>query len=811
MSAGSIFGEYAMVLLTATVSSLSMGIIVFQILIRNPSLVVGFRLEDRRARFLVHGVVNSVFGAFLLVYVIVFSWLMVLKHQTFHTGYDFSIFDQVIWNSLHGRLFETSITHLSSSWLGTHFAPILLALVPLYAIRADPQILLIFQTLALAFTAFPLYWLARKWLGNLLAVTITFAFFLFPALGYVNLAEFHEIALATPLLALAVYFLVGKRWIPFLVSFLLTLLLREEIAFIAIAFGFIILFQGRPRLGLGLVVFGLFWALVLFQYVIPYFSTTKSYVVTGFHYASFGNSPIEVVYSILSKPDLVLRTIFTPTKAEFILHLLVPLAFLPIVGLEVTALALPTLGYLLLAGEAQSSIRFQYPAPIIPFLFMGTIVGLHRVLRWSTTPYLWRGNTLAAESRLLIVKLALTILLLVTSLMGYYLYAPGPLARNFNVALFMADPERDTLARSLIAQVPKDAALLTYGGLTPHLSHRSRIYYYPFVNDFRQAEYLLVDTLQCYWCKEDVDAMLASGYFETLFDQSGFLLARRRPFEHSLQIRFGEEISLFGFTIVPTGTLRGGQTLRPILGWRSEHDLSKPYLIKVYLLDQRGHVWAQDEHESQKGPFPPYLWRQGERVNDQYTLRLPSTMPPDDYSLFVEVHDPAAERTLVTLDAAGQSVGDAYALTTLRIEKDKSSITASQLRDQYLLEQPYYVDMQEVRLLGFKPMPATVTVGSVLPVGLYWRARAKPRGDYVVTVQLRDAVGRVAFEHRERPAEGTYPTTQWVEGEVLLDWHDLILPTSLAPGPYSLWVCLNDANGATLGETSLTIISVVEP
>ncbi len=50
-----------------------------------------------------------------LVFIFVFSLLAVLRYVTFHTGYlgvntswDLAQYDQIIWNSLHGRLFENS-------------------------------------------------------------------------------------------------------------------------------------------------------------------------------------------------------------------------------------------------------------------------------------------------------------------------------------------------------------------------------------------------------------------------------------------------------------------------------------------------------------------------------------------------------------------------------------------------------------------------------------------------------------------------------------------------------------------------------
>jgi hypothetical protein len=92
---------------------------------------------------------------------------------------------------------------------------------------------------------------------------------------------------------------------------------------------------------------------------------------------------------------------------------------------------------------------------------------------------------------------------------------------------------------------------------------------------------------------------------------------------------------------------------------------------------------------------------------------------------------------------------------------------------------------------------------------LYWRARSKPQGDYLTIVQLRDSNGQVAFEQSQRPANGSYPTTEWEAGEVLLDWHDIILPTDLAEGTYQLYVVLRDAaDRRSGGEATLAQVTI---
>ena len=75
---------------------------------------------------------------FLAMFVIVTIGILVHVNLLYWTlrngGKDLALFDQVVWNSLHGRLFETTLLPDNvTSQLGNHFSIILLALVPLCA------------------------------------------------------------------------------------------------------------------------------------------------------------------------------------------------------------------------------------------------------------------------------------------------------------------------------------------------------------------------------------------------------------------------------------------------------------------------------------------------------------------------------------------------------------------------------------------------------------------------------------------------------------------------------------------------------
>src|SRR3989475_12455059 len=99
------------------------------------------------------------------IYFVLYSVLSVLRHVTYHSfGPDLGIFDQVFWNTVHGRLLESTMSLAQGqphSYLADHFSPVYLLLVPAYALVPRPETLLVIQTLFLPLGVWPLYLRAR--------------------------------------------------------------------------------------------------------------------------------------------------------------------------------------------------------------------------------------------------------------------------------------------------------------------------------------------------------------------------------------------------------------------------------------------------------------------------------------------------------------------------------------------------------------------------------------------------------------------------------------------------------------------------
>src|SRR4051794_18734358 len=169
-----------------------------------------------------------------------FAALSALRHDAFITGrFDLGNMVQAVWSTAHGHPLEMTDLHGDQiSRLAAHVDPILVVFAPLWWIWPSPYLLLVAQAAAVGLGALPVYWLARKHLGSARAgLGFACAYLLCPATGWLALNEFHPVALATPLLLFAFWFLDEDRLVPFVLCAVAASLCKEEIALVVAGFG----------------------------------------------------------------------------------------------------------------------------------------------------------------------------------------------------------------------------------------------------------------------------------------------------------------------------------------------------------------------------------------------------------------------------------------------------------------------------------------------------------------------------------------------------------------------------------------------
>jgi len=80
-----------------------------------------------------------------------------------------------------------------------------------------------------------------------------------------------------------------------------------------------------------------------------------------------------------------------------------------------------------------------------------------------------------------------------------------------------------------------------------------------------------------------------------------------------------------------------------------------------------------------------------------------------------------------------------------------------------------------------------VDAGSQLKVRTYWRRVGSGIGRiFFMRLALVDALGRAAFDHPRPLGYGLDPPQDWAPGATVLETGRLVIPSTIAPGSYSL-------------------------
>ncbi len=228
---------------------------------------------------------------------------------------------------------------------------------------------------------------------------------------------------------------------------------------------------------------------------------------------------------------------------------------------------------------------------------------------------------------------------------------------------------------------------------------------------------------------------------------------------------FGNDVRFVGYADIAED-FRPGDSLRVTLYWQAEQAPVQLYSVWSQLgpQDPTQHV-AGDDRWLGGTLYPSTYWRAGDLVQHTLDLQIPAWTPaPALYWLRFGLVD-EQQRRLSLPDA-----GDVITLGPWRVRSDVKP-AASAYKTNFRLG-------EVIALVGYD-----VTIAETAVVTLTWRATGTPDMDYTVFVHLVDADGTMIAQDDGFPADGAYPTSWWLPGDVIRDRHafslDEIPQTSL--------------------------------
>jgi uncharacterized membrane protein len=299
----------------------------------------GERAGSRRGR---HGLLV---GALTALTALGYSVFALFLYYTFKTSsYDLVIFDQAVRSYAH---FHPGISVIKGvhngfgpnfSVLGDHWSPIIAVLAPLYWIYNSPTTLLVAQAVLFALAIPPIWLFTRRAFGGgrkaviaayLVAVAYALAWPIASALAF----DFHEVAFAPPLIAVALERLQAGRLRTALIALAVLLLVKEDMGLLVAGIGLYLL-VARPRMvsrqrlvACALIAAGLAATVIATYVLIPAFGGRSGYY---WAYTALGNNVPQAVGHLITHPGS-LRLLVTPrVKLYTMLWLFGAFCFLPL-------------------------------------------------------------------------------------------------------------------------------------------------------------------------------------------------------------------------------------------------------------------------------------------------------------------------------------------------------------------------------------------------------------------------------------------------------------------------------------------------
>ena len=260
---------------------------------------------------------------YLLLILIVLAKTLLSLYSFRWDIFDVGSYSSVVFNFSKGLNFNSFLQIPATA---DHFTPSLALFAPLYWIKATVHWLTFAK--AISYLSIPLvvyYWLADKTESNF-RFTLSCLFGMWMLMLYKpavrsGFFEFSPSSLAPPFIVLSFLLMEKRRWFLFSLTMIFLIGLKEHMGVVLIGFGLFGIAQSRYRSGFILAGIGFLVTYLMIFQVMPYFRD----------YQAFGNTHIAPFHDL-------------PGKAIYLVKLLWPLCFLPLIFWRYGVLAVPAIG-----------------------------------------------------------------------------------------------------------------------------------------------------------------------------------------------------------------------------------------------------------------------------------------------------------------------------------------------------------------------------------------------------------------------------------------------------------------------------------
>lgn len=427
--------------------------------------------------------------------------LYYLNHWT--PCYDFGLFAQMFHNMKEtGLPLITCERDTLLSHFAVHFSPVFYLILPFYMLLPDPCTLLVIQGLVVASGIIPLLLICKRHsLSNHACCLFSLIYALYPCFTGGCFYYLHENNFLAPLILWFVYFSEKQKLVPQLIFLALTLCVKEDaVLYTVMAALYFMVSQKKFKRYILMIAISVIYFIVV-TYILSHYGDG---VMTG-RYDNYiydeSGSLLTAVKAVIKNPIYVLTQCFTEKKLIFILKMLLPLAFMPIMTKKASRYIL-IVPFLLI--NLMTSYSYQFDIGFHYCFGSGCLLIYLAVLNYADLK----------KPKLLLYS-AFCSLIIFTAI-----YSPR---NEYLKAYDSQQTERETIDRAF-SLIPDDASVACSTFFVANLSEHSELYQLETTK--QTAEYYAID-LRYTTDEIHIDDYLNDS-FETVFFENNIVAVFRR-------------------------------------------------------------------------------------------------------------------------------------------------------------------------------------------------------------------------------------------------------------------------------------------
>ncbi|UCG69576.1 MAG: DUF2079 domain-containing protein, partial [Thermoplasmata archaeon] len=303
-------------------------------------------------------------------YILFFFGLAKLKYVNFG-GFmtDDAHFIQFFYNAKRGDYLGETVA--GESLLGVHLSFIMYMFLVPYLLWPSVNTILLLKVTMIGLSGVPLYLIIRKDHNSIVVICVLLSYLLFHHIAGANVFDFHEVIFAPFFLLFTYYFFKKGNFLLFLIFFLGSLSIKENVGVVLFMFGVYALIMGRSKTWIVVpAVISCSWVVLSLKVLLPYFSNAKRLYFQHVVY-------MERLLRVIEDPYHVANLISRRWLSQIYAFFQPVLFFIPLMSVEFIFVLPWFLIKVLL--ERNPSIRTWHFMIVVGFLFIAYADSLRKI------------------------------------------------------------------------------------------------------------------------------------------------------------------------------------------------------------------------------------------------------------------------------------------------------------------------------------------------------------------------------------------------------------------------------------------------